>query len=674
MLQINTPKGFFELSEDVEIPVEEHNVVFSDKGSYTLPFKVPWTQRNVNLIGNPHILSNSTVALDIPVVITHNRFNKSGRIITFQADEDDQTIELSVLLDESAWHSWAKSTKLSDVKSIKSTTLLIRGQWWYTIDKGDGGGQLLNYWSRIFGWLTKYDLALRPDFIIDDKLPEELKTKLDPNDAFGSHSEEFDDFINKMEWCYFITAYDIFAKDDNLFKTGCSLLNATNVSIDHSAPYLFVRTIISAIFEGWQINNNIFTKGELARLTVLHGNKAILDDKSSFKYSDMCPSISVSEFISSLENLCGCRFIIDSISKVVTIKSLNTYIEDKSQDVIPTKIKLQVDDFKPIGMTIEVKDAIGQFSVVHDKASAEWEDLYEKVPACHNTYTPLKEEVEAATPWLNLGTERIYFDQSWQAYFMDKWEQKSGSKDEQKWKFIRKIISSRLYPVKKGDNDGIKVDLKGVGTTITAIAGLTYLYRYAYTNRTAVQAPFYPIGTFRPVHDYEEILFGEKITHPLMFAILRGYDNMKEILTVDDKKNIVKMINSTYVNQGIWDGGGANQYPLGSTDIYNIEGVKYSEVAGANLLYFPTKQLLALRPSGEGGIFETYYKEYFNYVTESVNSKVSGNYTMLSNIDIYKPIKINGYKQFIKSRKRTLTLHSNILNECELITSIYKDE
>lgn len=647
------------MSEDVEISVEEHNILFSDKASFTLPFTVPWTQKNINILGNPQILTNSTRELNIPVRITHVRFDKSGIIKYFTANRQDKTLELSVLLSEGAFDSWAKTTKLAALTFDHNIFF-----WGYSPE------------TYTPGYSNKYKdgrVVPLPEAALTYSIVEE--SFFDGKSFFSATPEAFDQEICRSEFAKptFCAGIMTSSREDDVaakFKI---------VNIDRTTSLLlYVRSLLTYVFEGYTIYNNIFLRGDLARL-IIHSSYIQTDSWAlEYDFASLVPDIYVKDLLSALESLVGCRFVVNPVAKTVHIVTF----KEKIVEPVDRTIRVSEKDFiisnlVPISVRIEA-EVNGEYDAVHDQASEAWLERFPLSVNNLNTYLgQLERDVKGGLPWKTGRQERVVFVRPTQSWYLEKYV----STGDYLWDLERKQLSSRLYPyindVSNGDENAetVTIKLKGVGTTILApFTQGNHIFPSYETPTKEMKwpmiVPYYPTAIpewENNVHDYEEELFGKVDKSKLAFSIVRGYAKRTIVDPFKTKDEYV-------YNLEDHDQVTVFYTCTASGEVYDDKGNLFVQGADEHTRYYaPTTRPLALRPCGEYGLVETFYREYVRFMETSLNLKVAGNYLELDRANLYGKHRINGYEQFIKVRKRTLTLHSNTLSECELITSIYAE-
>ncbi len=115
-MHIKTTLGTLQINEQTQISLTLTNPFLTDRGSYSLPFSVPWCKHNLKVLGHPDRVYNSKpAASNINCTITTQHFTESGYLNIINVSQTDG-IELSFFLREGMFWKWAKETRLRDIK------------------------------------------------------------------------------------------------------------------------------------------------------------------------------------------------------------------------------------------------------------------------------------------------------------------------------------------------------------------------------------------------------------------------------------------------------------------------------------------------------------------------------------------------------------------------------
>ena len=341
---------------------------------------------------------------------------------------------------------------------------------------------------------------------------------------------------------------------------GTGIPRFTNVGILNSTVYLFVGTVIDYIFAeyGYRIEKNIFREdADLKQLVIFNTFNRCASD--AFDYSKLVPRITIKDFLKAIRNRFNIGFFINEQSRSVKILSFNS-------------IRQRIPGGKIIARDLILdKNRVGGFSFPVS-APDEW---------CDNDYGSLAELDPA-------GTEVT----------VDKYEDIFIMIDEHPGDIIGKNVyvtaDSNYYYVASAEVVERKCAnqfpyISGDGSLeIEQLSGIPAMFTLDKNFETLVE---YVI----PRCDLTSNASGFPYTdYPLMFLFARGKQDC-------------------YVFP--LEGAFARQYPQGTNEIYDANGVA---ITGANL---------ALRWQGENGLIERLWEDRIAwelYIKKIVKSDFGG--------------------------------------------------
>lgn len=302
-MKIEQSAGEYHISRDFSLELEETNPFLSDKGSQSLPVKLPYTQHNLQLLNRPERLAcGSKAPADYQARITHGVFQKTGRQVVFSVSPSEG-ISTTFYLREGEFYSKIKDVKLCDIdfggiRDPYSGTHAEKATAWlnyfYEIMKGDATDDFV-----LFPVCTKaedgtYELLNEPD----------LKGMGDP---------------------YPLTGYRVRTVGDVKCPVGYGV-----------TPFLKVSRVLHYLFThfGYRLQPSIFNT-ELRQLVLLN---TVADTVCAGKldYRQLMPDMTVSDFLSVFRDKFGCEFVVDSDKGEVSVLLLSDVLtRPPDMDITP---------------------------------------------------------------------------------------------------------------------------------------------------------------------------------------------------------------------------------------------------------------------------------------------------------------------------------------------------
>ncbi|MDR1884411.1 MAG: hypothetical protein LBR26_16785 [Prevotella sp.] len=278
-----------EISGDFSLEMEETNPFFSEKGSQSLPVKLPFSQYNLSLLGNPNRIAN-TNKLDTKhsAVIRHGVFQKTGRLVVFSASREEG-ISCTFYIDEGDFNSQAQGVKLSEVnfggiREPSNSTLEGKVQSW--IDSFTNWMRNGHEEFAVFPVITNYN-----------------------EDDESAH-----EFINEP---------DLSAGQPYPLIGGARLYKDVNVPAGYGLTcFIYLHRLLDYIFSNFGFSfgtpSLFHTDSDLRKIVVLNSVADTITN-GKLNVADIVPDCTVLEFLEVIRNKFDCEFIMNSIKKTVEI-------------------------------------------------------------------------------------------------------------------------------------------------------------------------------------------------------------------------------------------------------------------------------------------------------------------------------------------------------------------
>lgn len=276
----------FDIPKQVSISIEQVSPVDMSEGSVSLPFSLPYTPKNLRLLGNPHRLDNATKPAQTSDVLVIVGFFQREGTLTVLSVKKEQSIEVSVSIAESVFLYKANRTTMPDLfKGV------VRDEYY---DAGDVDG------SRTM-WINHFDEVMRgarsDEFKVFEVLCKDSITNLEYDSLnelstpqyFGS-GDVYASFLN--------SSYDRQIRIDyNGNPVSLNVLKGHNVT-----PFLKLLYVLNKTFNllGFSLDDrDIYDDYRYTEACVLNNTAdAILTGK--IYYYQLVPTCTVAQFLKAV--------------------------------------------------------------------------------------------------------------------------------------------------------------------------------------------------------------------------------------------------------------------------------------------------------------------------------------------------------------------------------------
>lgn len=313
-MRITTPYGTLLVDEQTRIPLTITNPMFSNEGSHSLPFTVPWCEHNLAALGHPERVHSGKKSLTIIPNCTINAqpISETGTLEVVDC-VTNSPIELAFITREGSFNSWANSTKLKDL-DFPEGLYMSNG---YIAPYIVAANANLPYPNSYF--------AMFP-VIVEDNGDYDYLGFTKPTAAYHNNYNKpynFPLILNNWEYPYSSNTEGKFVLWERLRQD--------LVSFKLISPFLYVNALIDFIFTTANLRvktNELTTIPELNRLCVLNNSEYVLYN-NKFNWDAMVPDMSVMEFLTAIENKFNCTRFVDMGKREVEILFNDTLIEAK---------------------------------------------------------------------------------------------------------------------------------------------------------------------------------------------------------------------------------------------------------------------------------------------------------------------------------------------------------
>ncbi|NCB26928.1 MAG: hypothetical protein EOM62_15925, partial [Bacteroidia bacterium] len=278
----------FDMDPGMVIEIDRPNVFFNESGEMSLPVKLPPTERNFKILGNPESTAKRTKSNNrINVSIRTGMFHLTGRMAVLSANRKTG-IEASFYLNTGAFYEKFKDIRLSEIfasKAIKFTSVMDA----ITFCK---------------------NLMVTPD----------PRFACFPVSIYSAEQQTTSLMLNQRTTELAADGYYRMYNDVDRKET----VDGKSVSISagfYVSPFIRANHLLSEVmaYMGYTVNPNFFTFTDPFPNMVFLNNNIDTIVKAEIRYDQIVPDLSVSDLLTLFRNKFCCEFIPDEITKSVDI-------------------------------------------------------------------------------------------------------------------------------------------------------------------------------------------------------------------------------------------------------------------------------------------------------------------------------------------------------------------
>jgi hypothetical protein len=318
-----------DLPKDLKLSVERSNAFFEETGSFSLPFNIPCTSRNLKILNFPHEMAQRDYRLPQPdVILNISSFQFAGKLklLTVSAGE----IQAAIMFDNSDLYARIGSRMLPD---------MFADVIWDDAPDLYPGDEVLNRKTKTEWWLMRLTECMAgavngyPFFKIFPVMCTGPDTK-------GNEDSEI--YINQP------------AINSPLMQVGgipvyplASAMGEITTDMSYSfeagyecSPFLTLSWLLRKIFEklGYGLAVNAFdSDSDLQKIVLLNNTRDSLMAGKIYA-SHLLPDCSVSDLLLSIRNKFGCEFVVRNNFKtadIVFLKDILSAAQPGREDFTP---------------------------------------------------------------------------------------------------------------------------------------------------------------------------------------------------------------------------------------------------------------------------------------------------------------------------------------------------
>jgi len=382
MIQFKVNGEFLDLLPGTVIQMEEENpyLQFDDevRGSYSFPFSIPVTERNMRLLGFPTRL-HSVKTRKIDAICYDNDLQHSVGYIKIETSRGNLNAWKKGSI--SCYYLIASSYFFQDVKDKRLSSL----NW--------GGVRVFSHGSfnksSSYFWKHIHDCA---------------------NGNSDSYNYTFFPLYNS-EWTseggYLVPLFqNAWSRQNGEFQFVTYTFNSGSIHPVPITPFPYLVYVLKNIFRevGWEVKGDIFNDPTFKKIVLISFRDIPCmkfnwlfaptpTSTVSFDLKDYLPDLTISEFLIAIKNRFGLVYDFDRLNKVCTIRQLSTVVDTNTLDLSPyvdPNYDISVEDGKRYSIeeigewgggrfTInqsEFKGAVGNFNLLPTASESREGNIY----------------------------------------------------------------------------------------------------------------------------------------------------------------------------------------------------------------------------------------------------------------------------------------------------------
>lgn len=378
-MKLITEKGQLPLPADFEIQVEKNSPFFSDDGTASIPVTIPASADALGKLGNPERLASATGFLrKISATLQSGVMRKNGQLI-IDSVATKSGITASLAFDESDLYVKYKDKSLreifegvvrDDFKDL-SSPIDAWASYLVMLSKGEASDDF-----------TAFPVAVNRNSVVT-RGESESDTDEDNSYQYLNEPDVSNDSDSVVFWPFVYKSRVIHENDAYITVPDGYGLTAF--------PWLHRYLVLLFKQLGYTLNSNPFTVFPLNKICLVN-NCADTFSKGHLKYSNISPSVTLSEFFDCLEKKFHTQAFINPETKIADIRMFEDIVSEGPDVCVDNKLDGE--------MTLKPQDA-KQVKLIPDQT------LEGAAPAAE-TKEKLIENYPLVTPVLTNGTSDYY--------------------------------------------------------------------------------------------------------------------------------------------------------------------------------------------------------------------------------------------------------------------------
>lgn len=453
-IRLKNTGAVLDMKPDTRLSITLNNPMLKEQGSMSLPLTLPRTPANIRSLGDVNLQSLYKYKRTRDVLVEAGVWQKQGLLRIASGSKE---LEGAVYMDESPMYARMKETEMSQAFDITrpASDFHVDGTFATDLD------MMIKYMELVMVGNIEDDFFLFP--VATDHFDQNISS------SAGDSNYTFYQVINEQYSALYPTASDMDTDMNGkpYFKL-CGRIPRKyyegNKFIDAPkgyaiTPFLKQSYVLRRIFAyfGYELRESIFdTDPEMQKIALLN-NTADAITKAQLKYSQLVPSVKISDYLQSVRTDYGCEFFISPDYKYVEVRFWNDILDNKYYIPLDDKIsdvpEINLFDSKLIKLT-------NNRSIEYSDTNF---DTLEKFELDKGTLTNLQYITGSEAPG-------YYFLQQ----FGQIWQKSVNDSGQSEWKYD----SQYLFDEYKEKKDSLEDDYDTKESKREHIAFLTTYVRY----------------------------------------------------------------------------------------------------------------------------------------------------------------------------------------------------
>lgn len=325
-----------DMKPDTRLSITLNNPMLKEQGSMSLPLALPRTPANVRSLGDVDIKSLYKYKRTRDVLVEAGVWQKQGLLRIASGSKE---LEGAVYMDESPMYARMKETEMSQAFDITRPASDFHVDGTFTTDLD----MMIKYMELVMVGNIEDDFFLFP--VATDHYNETIDIPAIGNTDFtfyqllneqmssGTSSPDIIDIdLDGNQY------FKLSGRNAQQYKSGSDW---QDVPVGYGiTPFLKQSYVLRRIFAyfGYELRESIFdTDPEFQKIAILN-NTADAITKAQLKYSQLVPSVKISDYLQSVRTDYGCEFFISPDYKYVEVRFWNDILDNK--DYIPLDDKI----------------------------------------------------------------------------------------------------------------------------------------------------------------------------------------------------------------------------------------------------------------------------------------------------------------------------------------------
>lgn len=351
-IRLKDTGAILDMKPDTKLSITLNNPMLKEQGSMSLPLTLPYTPANMRNLGDVNLQSLFKYRRNRDVLVEAGIYQKQGLLRIASGSKE---LEGAVYLEESPLYARMKETQMSQAFDITrpASEFHVAGTFSNNLD------MMIKYMELVMVGNIEDDFFLFP--VATDHFDQNISS------SAGDTNYTFYQVLNEQYSALHPVASDmdmdmngkpyfkLCGRIPRKYYEGSKFIDAPKGYA--ITPFLKQSYVLRRIFAyfGYELRQSIFdTDPEMRKIAVLN-NTADAITKAQLKYSQLVPSVKISDYLQSVRTDYGCEFFISADYKYVEVRFWNDILDNKNYIPLDDKIsdvpEINLSDSKMIKLT-----------------------------------------------------------------------------------------------------------------------------------------------------------------------------------------------------------------------------------------------------------------------------------------------------------------------------------